>query len=304
MTAHILIVDDDSTLRDTMQEFLHLSSFKADTVNNAEEALRFLNKTSVDIVITDIMMMGMNGLELTNIIKQDHDTDVIVITGFSSDFSYVEAISKGANDFIFKPVHMEELLLRIKRVLRERNLAQERDQMLEKLKELAITDGLTKLYNSRYFYTQLNKEIDRQNRYRHPLSLLILDIDNFKTYNDTYGHLVGDKILQWLGKIIRQCLRTMDSAYRYGGEEFTILLPETNLAEAVNVANRIQDQLMQETFEIMSGDVVHVTMSIGVSEYHPKEDIASFIHRADQAMYMSKEKGKNTVTAILSNYKP
>lgn len=298
MTARILIVDDDSTLRNSIQEFLCMSSFEANAVDNADAALAFLKKTSVDLVITDIMMSGMDGLELTNIIKRDHDTDVIVITGFSSDFSYVEAISKGANDFIFKPVHMEELILRIKRVLRERALATERDQMLEQLKELAITDGLTKLYNSRYFYAQLDKEIDRQIRYHHPLSLLILDIDNFKHYNDTYGHLEGDKILQWLGGIICQCLRTMDSAYRYGGEEFTILLPETALDEAVNVANRIQDQLLTEMFEITTGDVVHVTMSIGVSEYRPREDISSFIHRADQAMYMSKEKGKNTVTAL------
>lgn len=300
MTAHILIVDDDSTLCNSLQEFLRMSSFKVDAVNTAEAALAFLKKTSVDVVITDIMMAGMDGLELTNFIKRDHHTDVIVITGFSSDFSYVEAISKGASDFIFKPVHMEELILRINRVLRERDLARERDQMLEILKELAITDGLTKLYNSRYFYSQLDKEIERQNRYNHPLSLLILDIDNFKHYNDTYGHLEGDKILHWLGKIIRKCLRAMDSAYRYGGEEFTVLLPETTIDEAVNVANRIQDQLLKETFAIKSGNEVHVTMSIGVSEYEPKEDIAVFIHRADQAMYLSKEKGKNTVSALSS----
>lgn len=301
MADHILIVDDDTILRESMKEFLRRAEFKTDAVGSSREAIDFLKHTPVDIVLTDIMMPGMDGLQLTDIIKRDFDADVIVITGFSAEYSYQDAIGKGASDFIFKPVHVEELVLRIKRVLRERNLAQERDEMVEELRKMAITDGLTHLYNSRHFYSQLDKEIDRQNRYGHPLSLLILDVDDFKTYNDTYGHLEGDKILVWLGKIIMACLRTMDSAYRYGGEEFTILLPETSLSEATHVAHRIQDQLIRETYTSMTGESIRVTLSIGVSEYKPDEDIAAFIHRADKAMYLSKERGKNTVTALSSN---
>lgn len=298
MSDHILIVDDDTTIRNAMEEFLNMEKFKTDAVGSAEEALEFLSSNPVDIVITDILMSGMDGLELTDKIKRDHDADVVVITGYSMDYSYEEAISKGASDFIFKPVRFEELLLRINRVLRERRLAKDRAQMLEKLKKLAITDGLTKLYNSRYFYTQIEMEIDRMNRYRHPLSLLLLDIDNFKEYNDTYGHLDGDKILIRLGEIIRKCLRTMDSAYRYGGEEFTILLPETNLDEAVNVARRIQKKLEGETFVSMSGETSKITLSIGVTEYQPTEELASFILRADKAMYLSKDRGKNTISVL------
>ena len=112
-------------------------------------------------------------------------------------------------------------------MLNERQLTQERIRMMEKLQKLAITDGLTKLYNSRSFYSQLELEVDRFNRYRHPLSLLLLDIDHFKNYNDTYGHLEGDKVLVRFSQIIKSCLRANDSAYRYGGEEFTVILPET-----------------------------------------------------------------------------
>jgi PleD family two-component response regulator len=107
-------------------------------------------------------------------------------------------------------------LLRLRRVLKERRLTQDRIHMLEKLKRLSITDGLTQLYNSRYFYNQLKIEIDRTTRYQRPLSLLLLDIDNFKDYNDNYGHLEGDKVLVRLGQVIKSCLRKMDSAYRYG----------------------------------------------------------------------------------------
>jgi diguanylate cyclase (GGDEF)-like protein len=252
----------------------------------------------VGIVITDILMAGMDGLELTDIIKRDHDTDVIVITGYSGNYSYEDAIGKGASDFIFKPVRYEELILRINRVLRERNLARDRAEMLVKLKKMAITDGLTQLYNSRYFYTQIDMEIDRQKRYRHPLSLLLLDIDNFKAYNDTFGHLDGDKVLMRLGKTIKNCLRTMDSAYRYGGEEFTVILPETSLNKAVTVASRIQNRLSEETFVSMTGTQSTITLSIGVTEYHPGEEVSAFIQRADKAMYRSKENGKNTITVL------
>ena len=134
---------------------------------SAEEALGVLTDTPIEVVITDIMLPGMDGLELTDRIKRTYDIDVIVMTAYSTEYSYAEAISKGASDFVFKPVRFEELHLRLKRVLKERRLNQERLQMLEELKKLSITDGLTQLYNSRYFYSQIKGEIERFNRYGH-----------------------------------------------------------------------------------------------------------------------------------------
>jgi PleD family two-component response regulator len=142
--------------------------------------------------------------------------------------------------------------------------------MMEKLQKLAITDGLTKLHNSRSFYSQIEVEVDRFNRYKHPLSLLLLDIDHFKHYNDTFGHLEGDKVLVRISQIIRSCLRKLDTAYRYGGEEFTVILPETTCEE-----------------------------SIGVTQYSPEEELSAFIQRADKAMYSSKQNGRNKVTALI-----
>jgi diguanylate cyclase (GGDEF)-like protein len=298
MTEHILIVDDDSAIREAMHEFMSMAKLKSTTVASAEEALKFLDNNRVDVVITDIQMAGMDGLELTDIINQDYHADVIVITGFSADYSYEEAISKGASDFIFKPIRFEELLLRVKRVLKERKLTIERSQMLEKLKKLAITDGLTKLYNSRYFYSQLETEIDRLTRYNHLLSILLLDIDNFKQYNDTYGHIEGDKVLARLGMVIMDCLRTMDTGYRYGGEEFTILLPETGIADACTVAKRIQNSLKKEIFNPEQDINITITVSIGITEYCSNEDMPTFIQRADKAMYLSKKKGKDTISAL------
>ena len=249
------------------------------------------------MVITDIILPAMGGLELTKIIKKKNGVDVIVVTGYSDDYSYEEAINIGASDFVIKPVRLEELMLRLRRVLNERQLTEERIRMMEKLQKLAITDGLTKLYNSRSFYSQLELEVDRFNRYRHPLSLLLLDIDHFKIYNDTYGHLEGDKVLVKFSQIIKSCLRANDSAYRYGGEEFTVILPETGGEKAKTVAERIRKTLESEVFKPRSDEEVKITISIGVTQYFPKEELSTFIQRADRAMYLSKQNGRNKVSA-------
>ncbi len=302
MEAHILIVDDDVAIRESMNEFVDMSGYESSTAASAEEALEMLEENSADVVITDIMLPGMDGLELTDRIKKNHDIDVIVMTGYSGDYSYEEAISKGASDFVFKPVRFEELLLRLRRVLKERNLTQERVQMLDKLKRLSITDGLTKLYNSRYFYNQIKAEIDRTKRYQRPLSLLLLDIDQFKEYNDNYGHLEGDKVLVRLGEVIKSCLRKMDSAYRYGGEEFTVILPETAGDEAATVAERIRAAVETDKFyPLKNKEQLSITISIGVTEFLLDEEVAIFVQRADKAMYLSKQSGRNRVSCLFAS---
>ncbi len=298
MNDHILIVDDEESIRNSMQEFVKKSGYPTITASSAEEALEIIKSNPVDVIITDIILPHKDGLELTELIKEDYDIDVIVMTGFNGKYSYGEAITKGASDLVFKTIRFEELLLRLKRVLRERHLNKERVRILSRLEKLAITDGLTKLYNLRHFYTQLEIEIDRCNRYGHSLSLLLLDIDHFKIYNDTYGHLEGDQVLVRLGQIIQSCLRTMDSAYRYGGEEFTIILPETTGEEAQTVANRLKTAVELECFLPEPGKIFTITISIGVTEYFQKEPLAEFIQRADKAMYKSKYKGRNRITSI------
>lgn len=163
-------------------------------------------------------------------------------------------------------------------------------------KDLSITDGLTQLFNSRHFYSQLEMEIDRASRYNHPLSLLLMDIDNFKQYNDTYGHLEGDKVLASFGKVVHRCVRAVDAGYRYGGEEFTVILPETEVQGAVYAAERIRKGFEAEIFSPKPNKTVNITVSIGVTQYEPKEKVKAFIKRADKAMYVAKKEGKNRVS--------
>jgi len=167
----------------------------------------------------------------------------------------------------------------------------------KRYRELSIIDGLTQLYNSRYFYQQLKLEIERVNRYEEqPLTLLLLDLDDFKQFNDTYGHVEGDQVLSRLGQVVKRCLRQTDSAYRYGGEEFTIILPMTTSKDAVITAERIRAEFKKETFTPAPGqENVHVTVSIGLGQYKPQEDTKAFVNRVDQLMYQAKRNGKNRV---------
>ena len=169
----------------------------------------------------------------------------------------------------------------------------------KRYRELSIVDDLTSLYNSRHFYVQLKIEIDRASRYEQPLTLLMFDLDNFKEFNDSYGHIEGDQVLQRLGQVVKRCLREADFAYRYGGEEFTILLPMTTSADGAVTAERIRTEFKKENFSPAPGEDVHLTVSIGLAQYKPQEDMKAFVRRADKLMYQGKKNGKDRVCSEL-----
>jgi diguanylate cyclase (GGDEF)-like protein len=171
----------------------------------------------------------------------------------------------------------------------ERELIESRD----KYALLSITDDLTKLFNLRHFYEQLAREMDRSRRYRHPLSLILLDVDDFKKYNDTYGHQEGDVVLATLAAVIKKCLRKIDTACRYGGEEFVVILPETAMAQGRLIAERIRRSFHDKVFEPNGWDKVQKTISLGAAQYSENETATDFIKRADANMYKAKSLGKN-----------
>jgi diguanylate cyclase (GGDEF)-like protein len=298
MTYSILVVDDDKAIKESVEEYLKIQKYKVKTAANAQKALEILQIFNADIVITDIMMLGMDGLELTKKIKAKYDADVMVMTGYSAEYSYEEAVNAGASDFIFKPFRFEELELRITRVLREAEVKKERINLLKKLEKMAITDALTKLYNSRHFFSEIKTEIKRNRRYSRDLSLLILDIDFFKKFNDNWGHIEGDRVLMGIGKTIKSCMRSMDTAYRYGGEEFAIILPETGIDEACVVGTRIKNNINDLIFEPEPGKKQSIKISIGATEIVDGEDYTAFIKRADKALYKSKETGRDKLSSL------
>ena len=192
--------------------------------------------------------------------------------------------------------HVVEGVIINYRDITERKLAEEALKKSEqRYLELSIIDDLTQLYNSRHFYAQLEREIERSKRYEQPLTLLMIDIDKFKDFNDAYGHIEGDNVLARLGRVIKRCLRDSDTAYRYGGEEFTIILPMTTSRDGFVTAERIKDELNKEVFTPVPGKEVIVTMSIGVAEYQLIEDMKTFVNRTDQFMYRAKHDGRNRI---------
>ena len=167
----------------------------------------------------------------------------------------------------------------------------------ERYRRLSIIDELTGLYNKRHFNNHLGSEMDRARRYQHDLSLIIMDIDNFKRHNDTYGHAEGDKVLTRLGEILNASVRSTDLACRYGGEEFVVILPDTPLAGATVVAERIRERFASEEFIPDSGEKVCKTLSLGVTQFHGEDDMDVLVKRADANLYRAKETGKNRVVS-------
>jgi diguanylate cyclase (GGDEF)-like protein/PAS domain S-box-containing protein len=180
-------------------------------------------------------------------------------------------------------------------ITERRRLEKDLKESEERYRELSIIDDLTRLYNSRYFYNQLQMELDRIERHNYPLTLLLLDIDDFKVFNDTYGHIEGDQVLVKLGRIIKRCLRKEDSAYRYGGEEFTIILPMTTQEEGVVTAERIRAELKKENFSPIPDKKINLTVSIGLAQYKKNENIKAFVNRVDHFMYRGKKTGKDKI---------
>lgn len=180
----------------------------------------------------------------------------------------------------------------------ERRVAEEAlKESEERYRLLSVTDALTGLFNSRHFHDSLRAECERAERYRRPLSMLILDGDNFKSVNDTYGHQQGDRVLQGLAEVIRHALRRTDSAFRYGGEEFAVLMPESSLEAAMLVANRLRQSYAQTVHPTDAGGELLCTVSIGVAQYVPGEGVKSLVKRADDACYQAKRRGKNCVVS-------
>ena len=295
MVNKILVVEDDIVVSKVCVEFLNKSGFKTISAKSAEEAEEILKNEEINTVIADIKLPGVDGINFTDNIKKKYNLDVIVMTGYSSEYSYEDAIKNGASDLLFKPVKLNELLLRINRVIKERSLLNERDKIIKELKRLTIEDSLTGLYNSRHFFDQLDKEIKRSDRYLHPISLVFIDVDNFKGFNDTHGHMIGDKILSLIAKKIKSCLRSHDTAYRFAGDEFTIILPETTSREAEIVADRIIATFANEALVINEKEISKITLSIGIAEYQRNEGNQQFVHRTDLTMYEAKLREGNSV---------
>jgi diguanylate cyclase (GGDEF)-like protein len=288
-TAVVLIVDDDELVRMTISVLVGSLGYHCLVAGDGIEALAVLQSTPVDLVLSDIVMPGMDGLELLVQIRENYkDTDVIISTGFHEKASYAEVIKAGAIDFIKKPIDQAELEAKLARAIRERS-------MMRELEMQSRQDGLTSILNRRSFDESFSSEVERAFRQEYPLMLAIIDVDNFKEYNDQNGHLKGDEVLISLAHILKECTRdSVDLCFRLGGDEFAVLLPQATANQGTEIVQRILLSFLERSYG-------RTTLSIGlVSCQRDKsilraEDEMAIKNRADMAMYEAKQSGKNCV---------
>ena len=280
----MLSVDDDGELRELLHELICQMGHASVTATDGVDALEKMEEKQFDIVITDINMPRLNGVGLIKRLTSDFsDTDVIAITGYQTEYNYTDIIALGASDFISKPINIDEFEAKIKRIVRERNMRFE-------LRRLSTCDALTGLYNRRHLDDNLQNEAIRASRQHYDLYLLLIDIDNFKVYNDKYGHQQGDRLLQELARIILRSIRdNVDSGYRYGGDEFAATILHTNPQQALMVAERLRT-------EYNARNLLPTSLSIGIAKLKNshgtlEEDLDDLIRKADQALYLAKNNG-------------
>jgi len=302
--TEILIIDDDPNLRKTLSDILRAKGYETVAAKNGTEGLDLLKQNSYNLALIDLQLPDISGLEILNRIKADHpSTDAIILTGNATLDSAIEATNRGAFSYLQKPYEIDQLLLHIRRAIEKQQsekkiLAQSRElqKKNEELKALyeeatssSLHDPLTGLSNRRSLQIQLEKSFESAKRYGQPLSVIMLDIDHFKKYNDTNGHVEGDRLLVKIAHIYLVTMRTADSVFRYGGEEFLVLLPETDLTNACKAAERLRKAVEAEA---------GVTISLGVSSYHEAlHDKEAMIKMADNALYQAKQNGRNRVEA-------
>lgn len=286
----VLVIEDHPDQRDLLAIVLKREGYRVITAGNGVEALEKLQQEPVHIALSDIMMPKMDGFELINRIRSDSTLKnlyVILITARIQEGDRVRGLDLGADDYITKPFSFSELLARVRvgsRVV----------QYQQHLEHQTQVDSLTGLYNRRAFEKKVWDEFERTKRYQHPLSLLILDIDNFKMINDTYGHHGGDAALKQISETLKARTRQTDFPCRYGGEEFVLVLPETDQENALQVAGKIQEEIRAATFS--EGDrQFRLTVSMGISSTSTKDylDWNEMLHDADQALYSAKHNGKD-----------
>lgn len=281
-----LVVDDEAIMRELFERMLTEQGYDVQVAMNEEQTLERLRAGRFDVILLDLILGQANGFDVLRKLKQTYvDPIILIVTGHGTVDMAVEAMKQGAVDFIMKPVTPSVLDIRIRKALDER-----------RTQRLAITDGLTGLYNRRYFEERLEEETRRAKRYSRPVSIIMIDIDFFKQYNDTLGHLKGDEVLVQMGQILQRYSRETDITARYGGEEFVMILPETDGQNAGRLAERVRESVEQTTFE---GETVLpfkcLTISLGVSSLRENETGREMLERADKALYKAKQAGKNQV---------
>ena len=297
MKQQILVIDDSEKIHPLVKAILSEEPVDVQSATDPKYGLVLAASMHPDLILMDVDMPGMDGFEACRQLKADPataDVPVMFLTSVSDVRKKVHGFGLGAIDYVTKPFNHAELIARVRASLRTH-------QVIRSLEEKALIDPLTGLGNRAMFIQRFEAEVCLRVRFHTPLSCILMDVDHFKQINDTWGHPVGDQVLQMIGKVISDLCRTEDVACRFGGEEFVIIAPHTHALDAEIFAERIRTILADTKFKPQGipsspllGESISVTASFGVAEATDLYD-RTLLERADDAMYRAKQEGRNRV---------
>lgn len=297
----IMAVDDDAGDIELLRRYLddqadyQITLVECPSMASSREALR---QQQVDVIILDYLLGAETGLKLLQELRNTgYRQPIIMLTGKGDERIAARAMRSGADDYLVKEdLNSKTVTTTLGDVIERYRQDQQRERHEAELLRMARYDELTGLYNRRYLLDRMTEETLRSERYSSDLCILMLDVDRFKQINDNYGHLVGDKVLADIAGIIRQTIRATDIAGRYGGEEFCIVLPQTDTAGGRRVAERLRERVASHQFLPSIEGGIHVTCSIGLAPYHRYiVDLNDLLERADKALYSAKQTGRDRV---------
>ena len=296
----ILVVDDRAGSSERLQRMLS-GEHKVTVEADPNAALFHAAEGNYDLLIVSLSLENYDGLRLCSQVRsldRTRNVSILAIADADNTTRLVRGLEIGVNDYLTRPIDKNELMARVRTQVRKRRYTERLRDNVQMSIEMAITDPLTGLYNRRYMESHIGTLVEQAVTRGKPLTVLVLDIDYFKSINDTHGHDAGDDVLREFAVRIRKAIRGIDLACRYGGEEFVVVMPETDMAVATVVAERLRRRIASDPFPIQQGArTVDVTISIGIAALGGDDDAARVIKRADQALYRAKRDGRNRVAA-------
>ena len=302
LSGRVLVADDDPQFRSLLVRRAEKMGLSVLEVEDGNEAMEALEGERFDLIVSDLYMPGHTGLEVIQKAQEkDPEIHAIILTASATVETAIEALRSGVYDYLTKPLEsLADFEITISRALEHANLIRENERLFKEVQRLAVTDGLTGLFNRHKLDAALANEFERARRYKRPLSLIMIDMDGLKGINDTYGHPAGDAALKMVADVIRSQIRRVDMPARFGGDEFVVLLPEVELNLAVKIAERICDKI-KPTAE--HDDMFSV--SGGVAQL--RDDHASaedFLRAVDDALYRAKRAGGQQVMMQMIENQP
>lgn len=299
VSGKVLLVDDRPSSYERLKSTLE-KRFEVHVHSDAESALFHIADTPYDAVVVSLSLRDYDGLRLCSQLRNLEKTrslPIIIVADPEHDAKVMRGLDMGVNDYLVRPIDPNELMARAVTQVRQKHYADQLRESVEQTMEMAIMDGLTGLHNRRYFDTHVKTLTDQATSRGKTLSLVLTDIDFFKSINDTHGHDVGDDVLREFGDRIRRSVRGADLACRYGGEEFVLVLPDSDQTAAVAIAERLRARMDNDPIPVCGGQKhLTITISLGVATVQGPNDTAeAVLKRADEALYKAKREGRNRV---------